>query len=46
MMSKLMWIPPKFGQVSYLMCIFSVGQADCLTLGGFYDVYSNDRKTP
>ena len=45
-MSQLMWIPPKFGQVSYLMWIFSAGQADCLTLDEFYDVYSNDRKTP
>ena len=43
MMSLLMWISPKFGQVSYLMWIFSVEQADCLALGGFYDVYSNDR---
>ena len=47
MMSYLMWIPPNFGQVSNLMWIFfSVGQADCLTLCGFYNVYSNDRKTP
>ena len=47
MMSQLKWIPSKFGQVSYLMWIFSVGQADCPTFkGGFYDVYSNDRKTP
>ena len=46
MMSQLMWIPPKFGQVSNLMWMFSVGQADCrLTLCGFYDVYSNERKT-
>ena len=41
-----LWIQPKFGQVSNLIWIFSVGQADCLTLCGVYDVYSNDRKTP
>ena len=44
MMSQLMWTPPKIGQVSKFMWIFSVGQAVCLTLCGFYDVYSNDRK--
>ena len=43
MMAQLMWSPPNFGQVSYLMWIFSAGQADCLTLSGFFDVYSNDK---
>ena len=44
MMSQLMWIPPNFGQVSSLMWIFPVGQADCLILCGLYNVYSNNRK--
>ena len=46
MMCQLMWIPPNFGQVSNLMWIVSVGQADCLTLCGFYYVYLNNNKTP
>ena len=48
MMSQLMWISPNFGQVSNLMWIFQLERQIvwCLTLCGFYDVHSNDRKTP
>ena len=46
MMSQLMWIPPKFGQVSNLMWIIFGWTMKLSDLCGFYDVYSNDRKTP